>query len=215
MVYASPHRYISLSGTIKGGERFSVGMRTTDVFVGNQAVEQERCDALAAAVSTWWATDNGIGASAVLDTVKWNAVGIDGKYVNSYTTATFLDVPVPGGGGTSPHPNQIALVATFTTLATRGLASRGRMFLPNPRAVPGVDGRIAIADATKVASAMRDLVLVIDAVEGIGIPSIHSNVGAGESRFIRGVSVGRVLDTMRSRRTSLEEDPVVVEVPID
>lgn len=213
MAYAQPNRYVSLSGTLRGGERFSIGVRCTNAFVDNQSVEQDRCDALAAAVSTWWAGNNGIGNNAVLDTVKWNLIGVDGRYVNDYTTATFLTTPVPAGGAASPHPNQIALVATLTTNATRGLASRGRMFMPAPVAQPGADGRITAAEALTVANGVKNLLVAIDAVEGIGIPVIASNVGAGQERFIRGVEVGRVLDTMRSRRTSLDEDRQAVALP--
>jgi len=44
-------------------------------------------------------------------------------------------------------------------------------------------------------------------------PAIMSSLGTGTTKPIQHISTGRVIDTMRSRRQALEEDPTWTDYP--
>jgi hypothetical protein len=57
---------------------------------------------------------------------------------------------------------------------------------------------------------VASLITALNADASYGETRIYSNVREGASRLVTGVTVGRVLDTMRSRRTSLPEERTAV-----
>jgi len=146
-----------------------------------------------------------IGAQARLAWLKFNRIGVDGKYVNAFTNRHDWAPTLATSSG-SPYPPQVSLVATFETGAARGLAHRGRMFLPTPLAAIDADGRITGGAAASAATKVAALLSALNALPGYGESRVYSNVRAGASRPITGVTVGRVLDTMRSRRSQLAEE---------
>lgn len=206
MPFLTSHKYLSIAGSLRGGERFSFGLRlTTGSFGGDYEADQDLCDQMADIIANWWGNRGTIAGNAILDTVKYNLVNTEGKYAHDYTAAHYFVTPVPGGGAQSPYPNQITTVVTLETGLQRGLAHRGRVFLPAPNAPVGADGRLLEADAQGIANSFRDLLDLINAGPWSDQVIVASNTRGGAIRVVTGVSVGRVLDTMRSRRTSLEE----------
>jgi hypothetical protein len=149
-----------------------------------------------------------IGSNAKLSFVKCNAIGIDGRYLDTSGTniATYADVA--GGGGTTPnHPNQIALAVTWTTGYSRGPAHKGRTYLPLP--IIGVDsaGLIAAANAGAVSDVLDTFLTSLNAVSSSYEAAVFSrNAVTPGNRKITGNKVGRVLDTQRRRRRSLVEN---------
>lgn len=212
MPFPIQHKYLSLSGPMRGGESWSFGLRLQGDFAyGDQAAEEAILADLQAAIDGWWTTVNVIGSAAWLQTIKYNGVGVDGKYLQDYTVR--YDYPTPrAGNGAVTHPNQIALVATLETGLTRGLAHRGRIFLPAPPIAVGTDGKISQASAQGCATTVANLINAINAVPAAGRVIVASAVREGAWRPVTGVSIGRTLDTMRSRRTSVTEAREAVAV---
>lgn len=211
MAFPAIHRYLSVSGALRGSERWSIGVRISGGVNPDPAAEQDLCDALTAGpVTSWWSVGN-YASTATIDTVKLNMIGTDGKYVNDYTIATYLEDALEGGGGVSPFPNQVALVITLETGLQRGLAHRGRVFIPTPPgAVAAVeaDGRISSTNAGSNAAAFGNFLTALNGFAGLGTVVVASNTREGAQRPVTSVSCGRVLDTMRSRRTQLDEERV-------
>lgn len=203
MPYPSVHYLTAFGGLLPGGEGWSTSLRSTPNFAGSTTVND-----VAAAVSAWFVTTTSpVCRAATLTWVKHNAIGLDGKYQSQTTNLVEYATPVLSGGPSSPqHPNQTALVATLETGLARGLAHRGRMFLPLPRYGLQADGRITAADALAAATSVAGLLSALNGVAGFGDVIVASNVREGAVNSVTAVSVGRVLDTVRSRRTSLGEE---------
>lgn len=209
MVYKRVHWLLNMSGPLFGVERWSMGLRLTPNFGPNdQAGQQALCDAYAAVVANWVTTAGVLGAQAKLDLVKFNLIGIDGRYQESWSNFTEYATPVAASVSTAMPP-QIALAVGLRTAATRGLAARGRIYIPAPQiGIETSTGRMPTSGPTFFAGKVKDLINSLNAVEPGRRVVVCSNVGAGEEREVTAVECGRVLDTMRSRRTKFEEDRV-------
>lgn len=104
-----------------------------------------------------------------------------------------------GGGAT--YPLQTAVCVSLATDRS-GATGKGRFFLPSPHYVLGDDHRLSVANTTSLANACRDFVQALGAVAG-GIEVVSSK---GYATPVKRIRLGRVLDTMRSRRgNQLEE----------
>ena len=179
--------------------------------LGMPAVDQATLDAVAADVGPWFANGHGYGGfgfSSIISlrTIKLNRIGTDGRYVDA--VAMEKDMGSQVGQSAALHPPQNALVVTLGTALERGRGSKGRMYLPSNQHM-GIsnDGRIPAASALAAAEAAKVLVDSInDTYTLIGRVGVASNAGAGRFEHVTRLSVGRVVDTMRSRRTSLVED---------
>lgn len=152
------------------------------------------------------------------EVVDWRAyvIGTDGKMegnaplLRTYTAAE-LD-----GSGTITYPPQVALCCTFVA-ENRGPARLGRMYLPGPAWGLGADRRLSIVNATITAQAVSAFLKgVSDSIDAPGWTNSAEGVnvssrggGGGTIQTIHHVEVGRVLDTMRSRRAQLLEDRIV------
>lgn len=204
MAYKQPFLRLVASGSLYTGEQFSWGLSLIADFptdnAGFSAVPAGVRDAVA---SFHQQTSQ---AAARLTTVKLNLIGTNGKYASS-TDTTVYDYPTPvAGGGSGVVPAQIALAVSLVTGAKRGLASKGRFYIPVPIGTLGTDGLLPAATSASVASQAATLINAIHAgVGGDWRVGVVSDVGAGAQREVTSLRVGRVLDTIRSRRTSLPE----------
>lgn len=212
MAYTEQHAVLQFGGpTSDGGEEWSCSLRMRGV--GAQDIGSESVDnALAAAylnaiVARWEVSAGFTSAQFRLKYAKYNRVGLDGKYRNSYTARSDLGTYVATANVDAVMPLQICIVSTLRTEAARGLANSGRIFLP----APGIplstsDPRLTAAQRDTYAGKIKALLDAINAVEIGQRIGIMSKVREGMSRDVTSVEVGRVLDTMRSRRTSLAEE---------
>ena len=79
------------------------------------------------------------------------------------------------------------------------------------RVMGGIDGRISAARALDYAKGVSALLAGINDVyltEGVSaVAGVASKQGSGAFQTVVQVSVGRVVDTIRSRRSKLDEDP--------
>jgi hypothetical protein len=216
MVYASSFHRLVIGGTI-----YSEKWNTSLSIDGDlPAVSSSLLTLMASTVSSWWSST---GANApqflninYLTFIKLNRIGVDGKYQDEDSQTHDYPTPIIGpssGGNAAP---QLACVATLRTAAERGRANRGRMFLPPVTGYDAgsSDGRASAANALRVANGVSTLINSIRAAyvtqygpggQQAGV-SVVSNIGVGTSRYVTHVEVGRVIDTMRSRRSSLPED---------
>lgn len=181
--------------------------------------------AVANVVDSWWndplvSGTGGLGFSqeAKLTSIKLNRIGPDGKYVDTTTHERIFATPIAGGGNTGGVP-QLSVVSTLRGPDVRGAASKGRMYWPVSKAAMDPllpNGTISTTLAGQHASGTAVLIRALNnAYVGASVPAvaaIASKVGGGRFQVVTKVSVGRVVDTMRSRRNKLDEDPVEVAI---
>jgi hypothetical protein len=155
-----------------------------------------------------------VHADAVITGFKAARIGADGKYTEAPVERV---MSWPGGGAGIRPPNS---TACKVTLGTNGDLSRvkGGWYLPVPSMVVQADGRWLEADVESVEARTRDFINDVNNAPGINILGLRMAV-ASQGRFnkngsqrvpprnhvVRRVAVGRVPDTMRSRRNKLVE----------
>lgn len=163
--------------------------------------------------------DSGVSDQARLEFGKWNRIGTNGKYVGDNTRVFYTHDANTRGGGRPVHYNpwQTSLVVTLLTNKSRGLANKGRFFLPAPTyRIDNNLGLIPEADAQRTADCWGRF------LDGLGLqlggvgsgPVVMSRgrqkgIGPGAWNYVTGVSVGRRLDVMRSRAVKVKEQPRV------
>lgn len=205
MAYPENHFLLAFGGRLRTSETWTQTLRFRKPFnLSGQAEVQAVCDEMADRLSDWWST--GIsGSGAVLELVKFNEIGTNGRYVSPFTCLTEL-VPGVANSGESLFPNQVSVVVTTLTDASRGLAARGRMFFPIPTVSVQADGMINSTAVGNIGTAAKTLLDSLNGAEAGVVASVFSAVGAGAVRPITAVGVGRVLDTIRTRRQALTEE---------
>lgn len=206
MAYPSAHYLLTYGGTLLGPETWTQGLRVWfEDMSRTQAEEEADLAAFAAVLAAWWPSQTISGAAVRLSWAKFNKIGVDGHYVNQYTNLHEWTAPGIASPNQGPlYPNQVSLVVSLTTNVARGLACRGRLYFYAGGIAVETDGRIGTTAQTSVTTKAKDL---LDDLNGAtdGVLVVASNVREGAIRLIEGIKVGRVLDTMRSRRTSLDE----------
>jgi hypothetical protein len=205
MAYQKPFMRLSLSGTLYDHEAWSTGFTLINpndpVGATFSDVPQAIRDAAIILI-----TNGGIASIAKIDTIKFNLIGTDGKYVDKSNSNTF-EVKPAGSGGGSVHPApQLALAVSLRTGLSRGLAHAGRSYLPVPSNEPDGSGRLTAAAVVAYHGQMLDFVNSVNiGADGWRI-GVVSNLRGGAQHLCTGIRIGRVLDTIRSRRTSMPEE---------
>lgn len=209
------------------GELYTDTFNTTLAIVpsalgelGMPAVGTSTLTAVAGIVSAWWNNATaGAGSGAIqaarLTGIKLNRIGIDGRYVDPVTMEHTYPTAIAGINSAVVAP-QLAVVATLRTAIERGRASKGRMYLPPTQAISALvagDGRSSAAQALQQANGVKALITSLNSTyTAIGRVGVASDAGAGRFEHVTAVSVGRVPDTMRSRRSTQDEDYQTVTV---
>lgn len=210
MTFEAAHYLLSFGGTIPGGETWSTSLRLTGANPGTEAVQTALCDEFDDVIATY-ITTAAINSPRVVHTwTKLNWINADGKYFFPFTSRTDTPAGNQGTGSATFFPNQISLVATLTTDVARGRACRGRMFLPAPGISLDTDGRLTTGNQNAINTSLQTFLNAINGVALLHKVHIISSVGTGASHIVQQVGVGRVYDTMRSRRASLLEERVMV-----
>lgn len=205
MAYPGVHLRLVVSGDLPGGEHFSWGLNLAPVdweVPAPEVVPQAVIDAL-----TTFHTDQRVplSSSAVMTTIKLNKIGPDGRYVSRSETVMHEFETGIAGYGTAGLPNQCAIAVTLRTAAKRGLAHSGRFYLPCLVSLPLPGGQIAIGSADSIADQVTVLLNSLNVALDPWRVSVMSDVREGQRRPVTHVEVGRVIDTMRSRRASIPE----------
>jgi hypothetical protein len=206
MAYPRSFGRIVVSGSLYTTEAFSFSLSVVPTAGNAPALDAGgKVQAIAGTVSNYWGVI-GVSQAASLDLVKYNEIGTDGKYESeAETNLVEFPAPVKGISPTLVAP-QIALAVSLLTAARRGRAHAGRYYLPVPGAQVQADGRIAAGNAEQFADSSAEFINDLNNNVGPGWAiGVASKIGAGTFRPVTTVRVGRVLDTIRSRRTSLDE----------
>lgn len=168
-------------------------------------------------LSQWFSShDAGNSDSTTLDEVKFNKIAkvvlpggqVRWRYANQVTDVAPLAVPV--SGNQNQMPPQCTLSLGLTTALKRGRGHAGRIYPPSgldDLQNQIADGRVSAPEAMARAQAFRTLLLDLNAPGGGLLMSVVVFSAVAETvEPVTGVRCGRVIDTMRSRRTSLAED---------
>lgn len=188
------------TGIVSTVERWSCGIRCV---VGEPPIDEQAI--LNANALEWMSLLVGqpfIGPLVYGEVVKLNEIGPNGRYVDEFTN--YVEIPLndqPHGSASTTVEPQRTLAVSWTTGFQRGLAHRGRIFLPGY--ATAVNTSMQVTNATAVASAAEEL---LDAIRETELePAVVSGLRAGSARIITGVEVGDRVDTQRRRRRSLVE----------
>ncbi len=216
MVFA-PHQRLTMIGTVGPSgapvEIFSMGINLTGTAGAFTPAQQTLDDLTADCVAFFGSNGTRIGPWAQLRAVKLASIGPDGKY----TADALMNevVPFKPGNAIGPvYPPQVALCVSLLT-GRRGATGRGRFYLPAPVSEVDTQGLITAAEANTIATSCRDFLNALGNQPGVDPGNLRPCVSSskGYNTPVTGVRVGRVLDTIRSRRNALNEsytDPLVV-----
>lgn len=216
-----PHFRLTVSGVLgpraTPSEAFSFGVSLGDNSGVVSLPPSAEFDQMCAETVTFFGQSNTkVTTAAAITEIRLAMIGPEGRVVlngdGSY--AQYKKAYTTGANGTVTtvfHPFQVATGVSMLTPRS-GQNGRGRFYLPASALSVGTDGRISAADAQIVSlscagwlstlnAAMTGTSRVIVASQG----SVRQGLGPVNSP-VTSVRVGRVLDTIRSRRTSLLEE---------
>lgn len=216
-----PHIRAQWGGTLGGaasGEIWTNSLR----FVTDGDDTQELQDlaetwnpTFEAALRTLVTGQSGYCSQANVEWFKLNAVGADGKQLPTATNGWFAPTDFTAFSGSQPGgPFQNALVVSFETTGVRGLASRGRVFVPAGFSSAQFDantGLLAPTYVAGIATKWAEFLTSLNDNPGIDFANLRAAVlsdrgdSASNWHEINGVKVGRVYDTQRRRRNALLE----------
>lgn len=154
--------------------------------------------------------------------VRVASLGSDGRVVQTgagaYVQGDWLGDQrgTTAQGSWGAYPLQTALVASLVT-GRAGPAGKGRIFLPFPETMQlGNDYRITTTQATTAATKVKDFIAALNTALGnqVTVVGATSSITGKEATLstVTGVRVGRVPDTMRSRRGDAIEGYVSVSL---
>jgi hypothetical protein len=218
VTYDQPHYLITVFGdawTAVETWQFSVRARPASTGV----ITDSDCQTLANSMATpTIAMFNGTGFNASNGSrclgIKVAHIQTDGHYPATHVPGIYT-YPTPlVGSATGAGLPQATMCVTLHGTVPRGRGSRGRFFCP-PFAggVAVADGRLTAAQADAIETLAHDWLVSLNAQPMVDNVCVFSGLGAGLSSPVIGVSVGRVVDTMRSRRRSIPEGRTVRSVP--
>lgn len=152
----------------------------------------------------------GIGFGSVYRTtaVKLNKMGTDGRQVTDPTLEYVYPAPItPPAAQTSGAP-QLTMALSLRATQNRGLATKGRMYLPVNGLTIGGTGRIQPTQQTNLLNAavlfFQGLMASIDVPGG---PVLTSGAGLlGATNHVTHLALGDVMDTQRRRRNAIAEE---------
>jgi hypothetical protein len=214
MPFAAKVIHVTLSGQMLGGAEewqtgFYMGQAEGDAPVPTTLFT----DAVRDAWETYFETSNHvISQHYTFNQVKAARLGTDGKYDGSDVAVSFPAGSVVGGYGGQVMPPQIALVATLIAGSGKGLAGKGRMYLPGVSATVDATGHIGGTVPQLIATGLATFFNTINA--SFDAPGSVINASKGHKNFlgagarnvpVNGVRVGNVYDTQRRRRNALAE----------
>jgi hypothetical protein len=169
---------------------------------------------LAADVQTFFSSVGAkIGTNAQLRSIKLASIGVDGSYTNDPLVFDYPSAVIGGGGGFT-YPPQVSWAVSLVT-ARRGPSGKGRFFLPCPNVGVANTGLVDDVGRDACQAAAATFLTALGNWPGLD-PGAYGPIVASSKGFntkVTGVRVGRALDTIRSRRRSLNEtydDPTPV-----
>jgi len=198
----------SMQGTEEWSTGFHLGGQSADVEPPTEA----GAAVIAAAWKTFWQT-NAVSVSS-----KWQFTGVklatldlDGTAYGNEQVYHYEATPA-SGAGVIHWPAQVALVATLLSDVPRGLASKGRMYLPGIASSLTDAGKLSNTTVSAVATNLKAFFDDINTnFELPGVATIASRgskpplIGDPVTRTVQSIRIGDVPDTQRRRRNQLVE----------
>jgi len=216
MAFPIRHKLLTMVGTLyTASEDFSMSMRIIPP-IGSLTVSQAQVDAISVFTSTWFsATNTQIPSLHALTYIKLAPIGTDGLYPPGEDAVehVYPGAGIAGSGVTTQTwPPQCTLAVSLTTAATRGLGHIGRFYTPPLASLLGTDARLPSSVVSNLLGTTRTLLLAINGAADVGTVGVVTKAHSGTSRVVTGLSGGRVVDTQRRRRRSIDELPVTLAV---
>lgn len=172
----------------------------------------------AAAVADSWETffsnvSTNISNQFKCEGVKLAAIKTDGKTDLDNVQTHYYQTAISGGIA-SAYPPQLSLVATLQSDIPRGLASKGRMYLPGvAAAITAATGKLDVGYTNAMTLQLKTLFDDINSSFDAGGTVVNASFGrkgdlgygVGITAPITSVRVGDVYDTQRRRRNGFNE----------
>ena len=210
---------VTIHGTVAGGvEEWSTGF-----YYGNETADadlpsQQLVDDIATA---WTAFYTGVGqnfsGAYKADYVKIASMGTDGRS-DAGDTVYHTYTNGPAGSGQFLFPPQIALAATMVSTKPRGVAAKGRMYLPGVSVGLDATGHVGSGGLTAILGAFKTFLNACNASAAspnVVILASHGSLNADGTikiggtaalnKAVVGIKIGNVYDTQRRRRNQLAE----------
>lgn len=194
-----------------GGEPYEQWNTSVALSAGGDlstASRQQIADDLRDDFAAWCTTtESNFAGNTYFTEVRLDHVGDNGRID---TDAVFSQVSGAGAtysSGQAFLPPSCAVVLTLDT-GGRGRSRFGRMYLPLLKVRVGDDGCMPQITQDEILGSCRTLLTNISNLPGIDAGAgvvVASGAGAGALKPVQSIRVGRVVDTMRSRRRSMEE----------
>lgn len=207
-----------VSGTlikvVFGGRLFTDEWATSLHFLSATGAPVPQASGAVGSLLLWFqGTGAGINKGALLDYVKVNAINpVTGLYADPNNTNESAFTPAGVPPFSQANVAQLALAVTLLTDFQRGRGHRGRVYPPTRHAGVQPDGRLLVSEAVAVNNAFATLLNDLTTAFINYVPVIYSKLGQTATPIKR-TTVGRVVDTQRRRRSSLEEsyvDPIAL-----
>lgn len=207
-----PIARLNFGGSLAGPDEWSCSM----VLAGTTSSPAllTSADGFMAPLTDWFGrVESRIARGATLEYVKFNLINkSDGKYTNQGQTLESIFTPAVQSPQANAYTlNQGTQCITLHTELARGRASKGRFYPPTGTVnVSGLsyliaDGRMDTAPTQQMADSAQELLSEINAA-GSSFKVVVWSQLAQIAEPVERVSVGRVVDTQRRRRNSLDED---------
>lgn len=215
--YTENHAVLRFGGPAhNGAEIWSCGLRLKHLGGDEMnALRQETIDTLPAVaqiVSDYvTSVDTGFSANVTLAYVKLDAISKSTGQYGFPNNPNTLELVPPVTGTASPLPPQVAYAVTLRGLFNRGPAARGRWYVPCGNLGTQTDGRMNEAAAIALADAAGVFLAALSSVDSGAGPDAWApwlfgdGITGPRDSVIELVQVGRVYDTQRRRRNSLDE----------
>lgn len=221
---AYPHRVarVTLSGTMFGGQE----IWSTGFFMGFEgqdapAITETGVSDISNAWQTFFTNPlHEISNKYQYSLCKVQMMGVDGKSLPDTAVYYSPVSAIMGGSSSQALPPQIALVATLANSLPRGLATKGRMFLPGVNALTDATGHVGSGTIGNIATGLQTFfgTIMNDAdTPGRAVLASLGNslqLRPGAIRNVTQIRVGNVYDTQRRRRNALMEAYTTKPVPI-
>lgn len=221
-MYQSPLLKLTWGGSIAGQDVWTNQVHlVVDTFTFEDTVDAfnatDLATGIAPVISDAYGGTGGIARYQNLEWIKLSAIDENGILIGE---PKYYDYPTPVVGTSTVNvPPQDSIVVTLTTAFSRGLAYKGRIFLPAGFSdVQGSDGRLTSAQTNSIAQRFKTMFEGIngyfDTLDNDPFLVVASNVGAGQTRAVTGVQVGNLVDTQRRRRNRLNEAYSTAELTV-
>ena len=214
MAYAFKVNRVTISGASFGGEEeWSTGFFLVDEDGDVLPPTETGALDIGAAWGTFFTSaTTGINNNWKTTQVKIATLNTNGS--TDLSSVVYYNYPtaITGARATNTFPPQVSLVATLVAAVPRGLASKGRMYLPGIGSSVDTNGRIATNDVVGMNNMLATFFNTINSDADVGnsvgnasFGRTAPNIGAGINRIVTSVRMGNVYDTQRRRRNALTE----------